>query len=121
MMETDTFTVNSQNVALILNNENFLVNRVFFQVVHSTSNSAGASTGFSDGISKQSRSSLSHSGATTSFDSTSFAITHYKRVGSSNVRKIAGNTTDLSEPGMIYMTFTNYDPSLTIRYFAFED
>lgn len=116
--ESGFFTPNSTNAAIILDDDTLVVDRVYFMVTHATSTNAGASTGFSDETNHQTRSVLNYGSGEVPFDSSTYSITHYKRVSSSNVLKIAGTVTDLSEAGMIYLTFAQYDASLTIHFIA---
>lgn len=117
-VESKPFTVNSTNVAIILDDDTLQVQDVSFMVVHAATSNQGASAGTSDGTNNSTQSVLKYGSTEVPFQTNTYSITHYKRVGSSNVRKLAGVVTDLSEPGMIYMTFDNYDPTLTVRYVA---
>lgn len=117
-VESKPFTVNSTNVAIILDDDTLQVQHVSFLVVHATSTNQGASAGTSDGLNNHSRSTLKYGSTEAPYTSNTYSITHYKRVSTSNVRKLAGVVTDLSEPGMIYMEFDNYDPTLTVIYVA---
>lgn len=116
-VETGTLTVNSTNVAIILADDTLQVQHVSFLVVHATSTNQGASSGTSDGTNNHAHSVLKYT-TEANYPSDDYSITHYKRVSTSNVRKLAGIVTDLSEAGMIYMEFDTYDPTLTVRYVA---
>jgi len=117
-VERGSFTVNSSNVGILLNDDTINVTDIWFQVVHASSGTSGASSGFSDGTDEEAQSVLAYDSTSVTNSSSSYAITHYKRVSGSNVLKLAGNVTDLSTPGEIYMSFSTYDPSLTVKFLA---
>jgi hypothetical protein len=118
-VESGQFTVNSNNVGVILNDDTIVVDRIYLSVTHATTTSAGASTGFSNGTNHNARSILNYGSGEIPFTTDDYSITHYKRIGGANVLKQAGVVTDLTEAGMVYMYFDNFDAQLTV-YFTVE-
>jgi hypothetical protein len=119
-VEVGSFTVNSGTVSVSLDDYTMNVRGVSFQVTPSTTSSAEASTGFSDGVKNRSKSILVDSTKRESYRSTTYAIMHYRNVSGTSTRKLAGYVTGLPQ-GEINMTFDNYDATLTVDFIAYGD
>lgn len=120
-VETGSFTANSTNVGIILEDDTMLVKSVEFYVSLDSTSSAEFSHGTFDGTNKNCVSTLVTSTKRSSKRTSDFAITHYREVAGVVTRIIAGNVTDLSEAGMIYLTFTQYNATPTIYYTAYGE
>lgn len=119
-VEVGSFTVSSTNVLIDLNDYTMNIRGISFQVSPTTTSSAEASTGFSDGVRNRAKSTLVDSTKRESYRSTTYAITHYKNVSGTSTRKLAGYVTTLSQ-GEFGMTFDNYDSTLTVDFIAYGD
>jgi len=119
-VEVGSFTVNSTNVLIDLNDYTMNVRGISFQVTPSTTSSAESSTGFSDGTRNRSKSILVDSTKRESYRSTTYAIMHYRNVSGTSTRKLAGYVTSFSQ-GEFGMTFDNYDATLTVDFIVYGD
>lgn len=119
-VETGSFTPTGTTTVILLDDSTINIKGVYFQI-SPTSSIGEASTGFSDGVRHRSKSLLVTSTKRESKRSTTNAITHYKDVSGATTLKIAGKPTDLSVAGEIEMTFTTYDPSISIDFMVIGD
>jgi hypothetical protein len=114
-VETGSFTPTGTTSVILLDDDTLVVKGIWLQI-SPTSSTGEASTGFSDGTRHRAKSLLVTSTKRESKRSTTQAITHYKDVSGTTTLKIAGKPTDLSVPGEFEMTFSTYDPSISIDF-----
>lgn len=121
-VEVGSFSPASSTVVLLLDDSTINVRGIHFQI-SPTSTTGEASTGFSDGTRHRAKSLLVISTSRTSKRSTTNAITHYKWVSGAATLKIAGKPTEtgFSTPGEVEMTFSTYDPSISIDFMVIGD
>lgn len=121
-IETGSFTPSGSTVVLLLNDGSLNVKGIQFQI-SPTSSVGEASTGFSDGVRHRAKSLLVTSTKRESKRNISNAITHYKDVSGTTTLKIAGkpSASGFSTPGEVELTFSTYDPSISIDFMVIGD
>lgn len=120
--EVGSFSAASSTVVVLLNDSSINVKGVYFQI-SPISTTGESSTGFSDGTTSRAKSLLIVSTHRESRRSTVNAITHYKWENSSTTLKIAGkpSATGFNTTGEFEMTFSTYDPSISIDFMVIGD
>lgn len=116
--ETGSFSVNTSSITVLLNDDTINIKSIFFQVGKDSTTSAEESSGFTDGVSHRSRSTLISGSLKESKRSTAYSIIHYRDVSGVSTRKIAGKvvTGGLSTAGEFEMSFDSYDVNTPIDY-----
>ncbi len=115
---TKSFTPNSTNVTVLLDDDTLVVKGLFLQISPDSTTRGESSTGFTDGTNARSKSLLITSSKRESKRSTTYAITNYQDVSGTTTRKIAGKPAAgaFGTAGEFSLTFDDYDGITPIDY-----
>lgn len=119
-IEVNSFTPNSNNVTVYLEDETMVVKGIIFLNDKNSTSTIFDSMGFSDGIRNRAKSALALSSKRDTKRSTSNAITHYEDVSGTTTLVQDGYVTSFSTAGEFSMYFDHYNAT-TVDYIAFGD